>query len=200
MINNVSNARVQNCIALHGRGEKFAEAVDIDWFVRMPALAQEYTLNFVHCDRSSVWRVFPANIVDFVILAEVGNICGNTNDGPSFKMPFALIYKLTYSVVNRPTPNRRLIDGRPADRPTGPTKISRQIDLKSPSLSDVDLLDLVLNKQFWRNISEISDSSSKKPALCNILPFQSLILQPIMYNTMPNKRRKTETLSHLENH
>lgn len=182
MINNVSNARVQTCIALNGRGEKFAEAVGIDWFVRMPPLAQEYTLGFVHCDRSSIWRVFPAKIVDFVVLAQVGNICGNTNDSRSFKMPFALLYKLTYSVVNIPTPNRRLIDGRPADRPTDPTKISRQIDLKSPGLSDVDLLDLVLTKEFWRNISDITDSSSKKTALCHILPFQSLILQPIMYH------------------
>ena len=38
------------------------------------------------------------------------------------------------SVVNRPTTNRRLIDGRPADRPTSPTKINRQTDQKRPSL------------------------------------------------------------------
>lgn len=89
VINNVFNARVQNCIALNGRGEKFAEALGIDWFVRMPPLAQTYTLSFVNCDRSSIWRIFPANVVDFVVLTEVGNVYGNTNDGPPFKMAFA---------------------------------------------------------------------------------------------------------------
>lgn len=48
------------------------------------------------------------------------------------------------SVVYRPTVNRRLIDGRLADWPTGLTKINRQTDSKSPDLLGVDLIDLVL--------------------------------------------------------
>lgn len=51
----------------------------------------------------------------------------------------------TPSVVNRPSTNRRLIDGRPAGRPTTPTKIKRQTDQKRPGLLDVDLVRFVLD-------------------------------------------------------
>ena len=47
------------------------------------------------------------------------------------------------SVVNRPTTNRRLTDGRPADRPTSSTKINRQTDRKRPGLLEFDLVGLV---------------------------------------------------------
>ena len=59
------------------------------------------------------------------------------------------------SVVNRPTTNRRLIDGRPADRPTGPAKINRQTDQKIPSLLDVDLVGFDLGRQSWRDETEV---------------------------------------------
>ena len=61
----------------------------------------------------------------------------------------------TPSVVNRPSTNRRLIDGRPADRPTGSTKINRQTDQKIPSLLDVDLVGFDLGRQSRRDKTEV---------------------------------------------
>ena len=43
-----------------------------------------------------------------------------------------------FGLVNRPTTNRHLVDGWPADRSTGPTKISRQTKPERPDLSDAD--------------------------------------------------------------
>lgn len=54
------------------------------------------------------------------------------------------LYANVDSVVNRPAVDRRLIDGRPADRPTGPMKIVDRPNKKRRGLLDVNLVDLVL--------------------------------------------------------
>ncbi len=87
-------------------------------------------------------------------------------------------------MVNRPTTNRRLIDGRPADRPTGPTKFDSQTDRKRPGLLDVDLVDLVLSKPIRRNMTGISQV---KKIVCTqtqqiFLPFHLLTYQTIIHH------------------
>ena len=94
------------------------------------------------------------------------------------------------SVVNRPTTNRRLIDGRPADRPTGSTRSSRQTDQKKSSLLDVDLVGFVWRRQSRRNMTEIPKSARKKNIVCiqnlfNIF-FKSLIHQSTLHLCKPN--------------
>lgn len=56
------------------------------------------------------------------------------------------LYANFESVVNRPTVNRGLIDDRPADRSTGPTKIVDRPNKKWRGLLDVNLVDLVLSQ------------------------------------------------------
>lgn len=55
------------------------------------------------------------------------------------------LYANFESVVNRLTVNRRLIDGRPADRPTAPTKIGDRPNKKRGGLLGVNYVDLVLS-------------------------------------------------------
>lgn len=52
------------------------------------------------------------------------------------------LYANIDSAVNRPIVNRGLMDGRPADRPTGSTKIVDRPNKKRRSLVDVNFADL----------------------------------------------------------
>lgn len=109
------NARIKNCIALNGRAEKFAEALGADFSVKMPLFTQIYTLSVIRYHHSDSWRVIPANTVHFfrfsIVLAEMGNKCGNTNDGPSLNLLFALICKCSIenTLENRTHFNQRYV-------------------------------------------------------------------------------------------
>ena len=80
-----------------------------------------------------------------------------------------ILLSQSVSVVNRPTTNRRLIDGQPADRPTSLSKINRQTDHKRPGLLDVNLVGNFLGRLSCRAISEILYFASLKLGLYTML-------------------------------
>lgn len=112
------------------------------------------------------------------------------------------------SAVNRPTVNRGLMDGRPADRSTGPTKIVDRPNKQKKARS--------ARRQLGRPWVNVSNPGAKWLRFCSWLKFynnnnkKSFILYMYFFffffslsvshlssnlsSIMPNKRRKRETL------